>query len=225
MTVLTMREASKACGILFGPQVEASLDFLKYLQPSGLKAAYRRKALETHPDRADAIGKDQAEMTQLGSKVDLNRRRAKATQRNGRQTRASDHFYNGAIPKRNLLIGQFLYYSGRVSWKTLIDAIVWQRRQRPLIGQIALRWRKLSEHEIQTILLVRKLGEKFGECAARTGYLTRFEVMALLGGQSRLQSPIGEYFLKRNILRKEDMANMVNRQQIHNRRISCQSRL
>ena len=65
MTVLSMTEVSKACGILFGPQVEVSLDFLKYLEPSGLKSAYRKKALETHPDRARIIGKDETKMTEL----------------------------------------------------------------------------------------------------------------------------------------------------------------
>jgi hypothetical protein len=247
MTALTMAEASKACGVLFGPQVNPSLEFFKYLQPSGLKAAYRKKALETHPDRAGAIGEDAAKMTGLfleatyayhsllpiitsngtircGKQVDSDKRRGYATAQRSRRETASDHFYAGTIPRRNLLIGQFLYYTGVISWQTLIDAVVWQRKQRPMIGQIALRWKKLSERHIQMILMTRQLGEKFGECAAREGYLTRFEVMALLGRQRRLQSPIGEYFLKRNLLRDQDLEHMVKRQQIHNRRIVCRSR-
>ncbi len=250
MTVLSMTEVSKACGILFGPQVEVSLDFLKYLQPSGLKSAYRKKALETHPDRARIIGEDETKMTELfrettfaynklisviksnrtiflRNRVGLRKKREESSEREHQQTGFSgfsDRFYTGDIPSRNLLIGQFLYYSGIISWKTLINAMVWQRRQRPVIGQIALEWRKLSEHEIQRILVGRNFGERFGECAARTGYLTRFEVMTLLGSQRRLQSPFGEYFVRRGILRDRDMENMVARQLVHNRRISYRRR-
>ncbi|MCF8082675.1 MAG: J domain-containing protein [Deltaproteobacteria bacterium] len=247
MTVVSMTEANKACSILFGPQVKASLDFFTYLQPSGLKSAYRKKALETHPDRAGAVGEDRAVMTKrfleatvayqnllpiiesngavlsprpmYGSKG-WERRPKKKT---GPAAR-TDHVYAGDLPKRSLLIGQFLYYSGVISWKTLIDAIVWQRGQRPLIGQLARDWRKLSEHEIQIILMRRRLGEKFGECAIRAGYLTRFEVMALLGAQSRRQRPIGEYFLRQNILGTREMEHMLRRQQSHNRRVAAKSR-
>ncbi len=244
MTVLSMAEVSKACGILFGPQVEVSLDFLKYLQPSGLKSAYRKKALETHPDRAKAIGEDEAKMAELfrettlaynhltsviknngtillGNDVGLRKKREESTERKHYQTGFSDRLYTGDIPKRHLLIGQFLYYSGIISWKTLIDAMVWQKRQRLVIGQIALKWRKLSEHEIQKILMDRNFGERFGESAVRTGYLTRFEVMTLLGTQRRLQSLFGEYFVKQGILSDRDMGNMVARQLVHNRSIFC----
>ena len=42
----------RACRVIFGSDVQVSADFLAYLQPSGLRDAYRRAALETHPDRA-----------------------------------------------------------------------------------------------------------------------------------------------------------------------------
>ena len=32
--------------------IDVSVEFLRYLKPSGVKAAYRKRALETHPDRA-----------------------------------------------------------------------------------------------------------------------------------------------------------------------------
>lgn len=214
---------------------------------SGLKAAYRKKAFETHPDRAKVVGEDEAKMTKLfldatsaynkltpiiksngtillGNKIDLRRKREESTERKRSQTGFSDHFHTGDIPKRHMLIGQFLYYSGVISWNTLINATVWQKRQRPMIGQIALKWRKLSEHEIQRILIRRNFGEKFGVCAVRTGYLTRFEVMVLLGSQRRLKCPIGEYFVRLDILRDQDMEKMVARQRVHNRRISHRRR-
>ena len=33
-----------------------SFEFLEYLQPIGIKTAYRKRALETHPDRAKVLG-------------------------------------------------------------------------------------------------------------------------------------------------------------------------
>jgi hypothetical protein len=45
----------KACHVLFGSEIDVSADFLRYLQMPGLKAVYRQKALETHPDRAIAL--------------------------------------------------------------------------------------------------------------------------------------------------------------------------
>jgi len=44
---------------------------------------------------------------------------------------SSDHFYFGPMPKFKLLIGQYRYYSGRISWKVLIDAIAWQKSSGP----------------------------------------------------------------------------------------------
>lgn len=50
------RELFRSCEILFGRELQVSVDFLDYLQESGVKSAFRRRAMETHPDRQ--IGKD-----------------------------------------------------------------------------------------------------------------------------------------------------------------------
>ncbi|MHC4321857.1 MAG: J domain-containing protein, partial [Planctomycetota bacterium] len=78
------------------------------------------------------------------------------------QKRVSDRYYNGNIPECKLLIGQFLYYSGLISWKTLFDAVYWQRKQRPIIGKIAKDWGILSSVEIQRILKERSYKDNFG---------------------------------------------------------------
>ncbi|MBF0537797.1 MAG: DnaJ domain-containing protein [Nitrospirae bacterium] len=44
-------ELYDACKILFGEEVKIDRGFLEYIQPSGLKSAYRKIALATHPDR------------------------------------------------------------------------------------------------------------------------------------------------------------------------------
>lgn len=240
---LSRAELQDACGILFGPQVDVSFKFLIYLQPSGLRAAYLKKALETHPDRAKALGKDETKLNELFKEVtlayeklnpiiregetvllrnetDIRKNKRKASTRRKADRESPDNFYTGSVPRQELLIGRFLYYSGIISWRSLIQAIIWQWRQRPLIGQIALEWGMLSRYDIQMILKMRNFRERFGEFAVRQGYLSTFKLMALLGKQRGFHHPIGKYFVKQDIILDRDMDNMVERQRIHNKNVT-----
>ena len=114
------------------------------------------------------------------------------------------------------MIGQYLYYSGLISWQTLIEAICWQWQQRPKLGQIAIAWGLISSPDVIRILTVRNLNEKFGECALRVGYISNFDLLALVGKQRQLQRPLGEYFITSGILSAMDIMNMANKQQLHN---------
>jgi preprotein translocase subunit Sec63 len=49
---VSKQDLFKACESLFGMDIDVSVEFLRYLKPAGVKAAFRKKALETHPDRA-----------------------------------------------------------------------------------------------------------------------------------------------------------------------------
>ncbi|QWR77067.1 J domain-containing protein [Candidatus Magnetomonas plexicatena] len=51
-------ELYDACRVLFGTEIKVDRNFLEYIQPSGVKSAYRKMALLTHPDRVEALGKD-----------------------------------------------------------------------------------------------------------------------------------------------------------------------
>ena len=242
LTVPSTAELFDACGILFGHQIETSLDFLRYLRLSGLKAAYRKKALETHPDRAKILGEDEAKMNEhfvkaslayeklssvinddglvlLKEESSIKEKNKETFSRQKQNNRDSDYFFTGNLPGRKLLIGQFLYYSGRISWNTCINAIVWQRRQRPYIGQIARDWGMLSTKDIHKILMGRNFREKFGESAIRRGYLTPYKLMALLGKQRRLQPRIGEYFVRHRNLTMQKMEEIIGKQHDHNRKV------
>lgn len=50
-TVVEEEELYRSCRIIFGKDLKVSREFLQYLQLSGIKKAYRKKALEIHPDR------------------------------------------------------------------------------------------------------------------------------------------------------------------------------
>ena len=51
----------QACALLFGEEVVVGRGFLEYLQPAGLKQAYRQRARETHPDLAPAASTGKAQ--------------------------------------------------------------------------------------------------------------------------------------------------------------------
>jgi len=249
----TSMELFKACETIFGSDVKVSFDFLTYLQPVRIKTAYRKRAFETHPDRAKALGTFTEDLntefinvheayerllsfveTKNGSNMNAplfnrfgtqqysgfsarqNKGGQKKNHHHKRFKSYTDHFYSGGLPKSNLMFGQFLYYSGLISWRTLIDAICWQRRQRPLIGQIAVGWGLISSREIMHILRVRTFNEKFGECALRIGYISSFEQFALVGKQRRIQRPFGEYFIENGILSSDDLMSIARKQQLHN---------
>ena len=53
--ILPEKQLLQSCQILFGPEADITLQFLGYLQPSGVKTAYRRMVMETHPDPAKAL--------------------------------------------------------------------------------------------------------------------------------------------------------------------------
>lgn len=241
----TVAEVFEACSVLFGHDTKFSIDFLKYLQPSGVKAAYWKKAKETHPDMAITLGSNPDDLNLQFKEVNLAYEllntaikegdqlllRKKTTPKNkpkpdfrskpkpqADKTRSNDHFYNGMIPRRELLIGQYLYYSGIISWRTLIDSIIWQRRNRPMLGKLASDWNILTNQEIQQVLNQRKFNEKFGEAAIRSGLFTPSQLMTLLGRQRRLQKPIGAFYIQKYLLHTRELERIVREQRQHNRK-------
>ncbi|MFZ5570847.1 MAG: J domain-containing protein [Thermodesulfobacteriota bacterium] len=238
-----------ACRILFDAPVGVTNDFLMNLEPAALKRAYRRKAFETHPDRSRALGKSETEMNRRFKEVSLAYERlvpivsgetvftapseSARTRKPGtghfqqRQSRerpagyaAGDHFYQGIFPSRRLKFGQFLYYSQSISWKTLIQAIIWQKKQRPLFGQIAEDWGFLSSDAVHRILAAKPYTEKFGEFALRSGYLTVFQHLAILGKQRLHQPRIGQFFIQQHLFSTEKLEQLIQRAVVHNRRFA-----
>jgi hypothetical protein len=226
-------ELFSACTRLFGPDIHVSIDFLKYLEPSGVRTAYRERVFETHPDRARILGLDERDLTDnfkkineayelLSSAVSDKHRLftsngiATPERKPGPEPEFRDRYYTGALPRRPLPIGQFLYYSGLISWRNLINAIVLQRRNRPLIGRIARSWNLLNDDEISYILKHRAAGEKFGEYALREGFLTKSDLAALLGKQRLQTGFFCKYFINGGILTPVEVETLVKAQRRHN---------
>lgn len=232
-------ELVTACQILFSPEGgKCSVDFIKTIKPSTLKKVYRKKALETHPDRCNISGSDSAESGELFLKVksayeilkpvadgttDVKRPRDLKTKSN--DDKPFDAFYSGVVPLHTLLFGQFLYYSGAITWKTLMDAIVWQRRKKKIYGQIALQWKMLSEKDITHIMRKKKPHERFGAYAKKSGYLTIFQHLAIMGKQRKEGSLFGEFFIQKGILTKRQVDNLVQKTINHNSQVTNHAKM
>lgn len=246
----------KACTILFGPDVQINPDFLTYLQPSGVKSAYRRQAMETHPDRQDRrdtqLWEKSAErfmsanwayrrlLDYLQNRKYLNqsslsassvkrRSHPTASARSGSSPRsgrgdstgnrtAGEIYYRGKIPDYQMMIGQYLFYAGHVSWESLVRAIIWQRKQRPKLGELARKWGWMSEEQLLHAWRKRKFGEHIGEAAVRLNYLEKVQLGALLYRQRRMQKPFGQFFVEENLLTEIGLQQILDSFQEHNRR-------
>lgn len=241
---VSKQDLFKACESLFGTDIDVSVEFLRYLKPDGIKAAYRKKAMETHPDRAIIVAGEPDFLEKRFKEVNLAYQLLQEFlaapwkysltesgilyERKQPSTRPAAHkkaaaakaepLYAGRMPPRRLLFGQYLYYSGQVSLSTLIKAIVWQRLQRPSVGAIAVSWGWLEGSDIVDVLRSRKYGEKFGECAFRLGRLSRYELRQVLEKQRQVQPLIGKYFVEQNIIISTQLFKLVVDMKMHNKK-------
>jgi len=127
-----------------------------------------------------------------------------------------DMYHNGPIPAGRVRFCHFLYYHGLISWQNLLDALAWQRTNRPIIGRIAQEWGYLNGTQVNEVLRNLSIREPFGETAFKMGYLTRFQVMALVGRQLAIRLPVGRYFIEKGLLSEAELCEMVRRHQAHN---------
>jgi hypothetical protein len=283
----SLEEIVAAGRVLFGPGFAADGHGWR----EALKTTYRRRAMETHPDRARAIGRSEGELGREFRRVAEAYRvlsalragpaprpapRAARTPAAARPAKARpaaaprsprpaarpaasaappprgapsparpaaapprpSEAGPGAgvapgfrvrysvraddLPHRRLRFAEYLYYSGRVPWTAFVDAIAWQRRQRPTVGRIAVDWGFLSPEDVAEIMERRRSASAqkipFGEFAVRLGYLTSFQLLALLGRQLRLQRRIGEFFVEKGYLERDEIDGLRARVARHNAR-------
>lgn len=239
------KDLFEACRELFGNEIQLSLDFLHYLQPSGAKSAYRRKVKETHPDLFGSVGEavrrgrteqfqkllasyevvcDFFKLRESGlwtpssaSQKSSSPRPSPAPRPAARRPASQTSSARGYLPRRVLEIGLYLYYRDCIDFRLLMDALLWQRRQRPNLGDIALRWGWLKEGDVRHILQVRGAGRRFGERAVGLDFLTHRQLTTLLFYQRSQQKKLGRYFVENAILSHDEIETLVREQREHNR--------
>ena len=266
----------KAYAIIFTGNSAHDFRDLLNTDISVLKAAYRNRIMENHPDRSKVLGVNDRILTERFKVInrayaDLSNfienaqkesvtqhhnsrpagknkawpshkraRRNTDSQTAGRdgtynkrkqapqnKTNASQHHHarkkSDWLPHNEVPLGQYLFFTRIISLTTLIEAIIWQRQQRPSYGNIALNWNLLTRNDISSVHTNRKAQEKFGECALRMGLLNSFQHRAILCKQKNLQKPIGQYFIEKNILTADELKAHLLGQKKHNQRVFMQS--
>ncbi len=121
------------------------------------------------------------------------------------------------VPRWPVRTGEYLYFSGVVNWKTLISALVWQRRQREALGEIARRWGWLSEAEVFSLLAQRKRGERLGDILLRRGLVNSFQLNMLLRHQEKSQKHLGRYFIEQDLFSESELIRYLEDLKRHNR--------
>jgi curved DNA-binding protein CbpA len=231
-----------ACRTLFGQDVDLSREFLDRLQPSGARRAFRDQAKTHHPDGyADSSAQVRKQQTERVREIRqayeliisfLERRqpppaRAPAPAPAYRVRRPADQRpwqkpqpRPPAIPAIPLEFGMYSYYQGKVTYQQLIEALIWQRRQRPALGAIARQWGWLTEARVAQILGHRGYALRFGKKAVAMGYLSPHQVDALLKHQQSLQQRIGSYFIEQGWLSEEDAERISQSLASHNSQLA-----
>jgi hypothetical protein len=244
MTAITETDVVCACQTLFGNQVNVSRDFLYYIQPSGVKSAYRKKAKEHHPDffatdplhiqqrqtvlfreilRAyDVLGlffqqRESGTWKPVREPVRAKPQAAEKKKPEPAPARCDDEsYYSGTVPFRTLQIGQYLYYRGIIPFRALIRALIWQRKQRPSFGEIALRWGWLDAVGHEKIYLLRDRPRRVGEKAVKLGLLSVFQVNVILLYQRSQQDRLGGYFVQNRMASQRELDNLLRDLKHHN---------
>ena len=183
MSILPHREEiKKAFFTLFGPQITFSDAVLNYIQPSGIKSAFREQVKVFHPDLAAKGGISEAEaktkFQELYSAyrllLDMKTSRMSHTffkhctatsttgthrqYAQGKAPGSGDFYYSGSfLPNYPLRLGEFLFYSKVISWCTLIAAIVYKRKaDDKKMGQYFLQNDIITEKDLFRYLSLQK---------------------------------------------------------------------
>ena len=229
-------DIANACFLIYGPLFHFSDATLGYLKPSGIKSAYRAKAKILHPDSSKISGKSKQELSTLFNeltnayKLLLNYLKVDSKFRDNVSNKIKliedinsinyrnrkDFFYSGLIPKRKLRLGEYLYYSKKISWKTLIDAIVTQYKTRPKIGDLCLKLNYLNQIEINKIIKKININEKFGETAKKLGLLNTYQIITALGFQRQYDRAFGKYFIENKIFTNNQLEKYLLECKEHN---------
>ncbi len=242
--------------VLFGPGFAAAVHGPGWR--TELRAAWRRRVLETHPDRAAVLGRSEAELQREFRAVSeafsllesfaghgqavvaqarpgpragpvvtppAPRDASRPPPRGAAPRRPFDpgahaprtpprapppptaQAADGAgprLPRRRLRLAEYLYYSGRVGWQDFVAAVAWQRGLRPPLGRLAVELGMLGQRDVTDLLERRRRegaqAQPFGEFAVRRGFLTRGQLLAVVGRQKQGERRIGLYFIERGLL-------------------------
>jgi hypothetical protein len=128
----------------------------------------------------------------------------------------SGWYQGSSIPGFPLRLAQYLYYSRKIDSKTLIQAISWQYRVRPKLGDLAISLGYMTPRDVLFVIRQKQPAELFGETALRLGFLTPYRFSVLMGRQRLLNLPIGRFFVDGGYLSDIELADALAKLNAHN---------
>jgi hypothetical protein len=213
----------KACRILFGSDVNVTRHFLQYIQLSGVKSAYRKKALDSHPDRVAIYGEEYQrrsaeifrEATSAYEKLCLYlKNRTKGFKTGKGFSKHQRRPWNASQPKAGKQSREkgFNKNSRTKAANSFFYKNVPKRHLR--IGEFLyyagiIPWESL----ISAITSQRKERRRIGEIASRWGWLSKKQVDTLL----RYKEPrerLGDMLLRNNLITPFQLSMLLRQQQM-----------
>jgi hypothetical protein len=129
-------------------------------------------------------------------------------------------YYEGNIVPTKLRFGSYLYYSGVISYQALEDALEWQKRKRPLIGQIAMEKGIVLPNGFAEALFKLQTAESFGQVARDLNIMTEANVVEITTEQKKYNCQIGQYFIEKSILELSEVERYIELFIEHNNRFA-----
>ena len=208
-----------ACRLLFGEEVLISQAFLDYLEEEGISAAFRKKALELHPDRIAISGlpMSQAQVAFRLLQDACTTLREYVRNRKKRENRFTVKASN--LPEKQLLFGGFLYHTGIIELQQIAQALAWQKLSEVRIGELAVRMGYLEQDSVPIILNYAQKGAFFGMTAWELGLLTKNDIQTLLSLQKNQKKRIGQFFVEQGIINEPELNTLLRMWKQHNRKI------
>lgn len=224
-----------ACVRVFGDQAKIDGPFLQYIQLDGLKSAFRHRAKLQHPD---GLMGDQESFICLRQDYEMlaefisGRDSMSGAQAVGRQPRTArprpetrmkpqpaEKSAAASLPRSQLRLGQYCYYSGLITWNQLIEALSWQRSARPSFGALARQLGYIRPADVERLLKLRRPGETLGRCARRNAILSSHQVQVILDLQSTYRAKLGSYFTSKKILSYGQLTAALTQVELHNQKL------
>lgn len=128
----------------------------------------------------------------------------------------TERYYQGPLPRRPLLFGHFLYYSGLANWRTIARILTWQRIERPRLGELGRRFGMCRQEDVTAILQAKKPFSHFGETARMLGILSARQVNVLMFHQQRMQKKFGAILVERKLINETELQELLVSFERHN---------
>jgi hypothetical protein len=217
--------------LFFPNEKNISDNNIKNINPDLLKSVYKKLVFQNHPDRFRYLNLKESELKDrmikincayenisvfLKNKKVLHSYHRSQSSSNKKHVKPKTDIKNQLSPRKKIFFGQFLFYSGNINLNTLLSALSWQRCHRDNFGKIAINWDIIDTKKLVDVLKKKQPFEKIGECALRLGYINNFQLTAILAKQKNLKKPIGEYFIKNNLIDKNEIERFAILHKQHN---------